>query len=64
MHHTCTPDRLAAIKMLEEKIGRPLYDVNANPSSVTRDEALLNLSFNQENQDLMARLTDVQETSD
>jgi hypothetical protein len=31
-HHTCTDDQQVAIVMLEKKLGRPLYDINADPA--------------------------------
>jgi len=30
-HHECSPQRILGIKLLEKKLGRPLFDPNARP---------------------------------
>lgn len=57
-HCECSDKKVAAMKRLEEKLGRPYFNVNANPSTVERDEALMTTSFNLENQMIVQDLTE------
>lgn len=38
--HDCHPDKVGAIIQLEAKLGRPLWDINADPTQATQTQIM------------------------
>ncbi len=54
MRCRCTPDKKLALVQLEEKMNRPMFDVNGGPKKV--DLEVMSTALSQENEKLAARM--------
>lgn len=56
-HCTCTDAQQAAVAAMEEKVGRPMFDINAHAQDVTVE--VMPTSFEPGNQQLLQQLGDL-----